>query len=99
VLAACNKNWLAKLPPDLRSIVLEEAARAEGPTNEFGAKDIVSAREIWTKNGGQVLSLPAADLAAFAKQVNGSATAILRDQPVAKEAFDRYVALVEKYKP
>ena len=98
-LAACNKSWLAKLPPDLRTIVLEEAAKAEGPTNEFGAKDIVSAREVWTKNGGQMLSLPAADLAAFAKQVNGTAADILRDQPAAKEAFDKYLALVEKYKP
>ena len=97
-LAACNKNWLAKLPPDLRAIVLEEATRAEAPTNEFGAKDIVAARETWTKNGGQLISLSAEDSAAFARQVNTTAAAILREQPAAKEAFDKYAALVQKHK-
>lgn len=98
VLATCNKAWLAKLPPDLRAIVVEEATKAEGPTNEFGAKDIVAARETWIKNGGQMLSLTAEDSAAFAKQVNASAAAILRDQAAAKDAFDKYAALVQKHK-
>jgi len=98
VVAACNRNWLAKLAPDLRAIVQEEAAKAEGPTNEFGAKDIVAAREVWTKNGGQLLQLQPADAAAFAQQVNTSAAAILRENAAAKDAFDKYAALATKHK-
>ena len=98
VVAACNRNWLAKLAPDLRAIVQEEAAKAEGPTNEFGAKDIVAAREVWTKNGGQLLALSPADAAAFSQQVNTSAAAILREHAAAKDAFDKYAALAQKHK-
>jgi len=98
VVAACNRNWLAKLAPELRAIVLEEAAKAEAPTNEFGAKDIVDARAVWTKNGGQLLTLPAADAASFSQQVNSTAAAILREHAVAKEAFDKYAALALKHK-
>ena len=98
VVAACNRNWLAKLAPDLRAIVQEEAAKAEGPTNEFGAKDIVTAREVWTKNGGQLLQLQPADAASFAQQVNTAAAAILRENVAAKDAFDKYAALALKHK-
>jgi TRAP-type C4-dicarboxylate transport system substrate-binding protein len=98
VVAACNRNWLAKLAPDLRAIVLEEAAKAEAPTNEFGAKDIVAARAVWTKNGGQLLTLPAADAASFSQQVSSTAAAILREHPAAKDAFDKYAALALKHK-
>jgi TRAP-type C4-dicarboxylate transport system substrate-binding protein len=98
VLAACSKGWLAKLPADLRAIVLEEAGKAEAPTNDFGAKDIVAAREVWTKNGGQIIALSPDDTAAFAKHVNGVAAGILREQAAAKEAFDKYLALAQKHK-
>lgn len=98
VVAACNRNWLAKLAPDLRAIVQEEAAKAEAPTNEFGAKDIVAARAVWTRNGGQLLTLPAADAASFSQQVSGTAAAILREHAAAKEAFDKYAALALKHK-
>jgi len=98
VLAACSKGWLARLPADLRAIVLEEATRAEQPTNDFGAKDIVAAREVWTKNGGQVIALSPEDTAAFARHVNGVAAGILREQAAAKEAFDKYLALAQKHK-
>ena len=98
VVAACNKNWLAKLPPDLRAIVQEEAAKVEAPTNEFGAKDIQSAKGVWTQNGGQILSLSPEDSTAFAKQVNGAAAAILRENAAASDAFQKYAALAHKHK-
>lgn len=98
VVAACNRNWLNRLPPDLRAIVQEEAAKAEVPTNVFGPQDIALARDTWTKNGGQLIALSPGDSASFAQQVNASATKILSEQPAAKEAFDKYTALARKHK-
>lgn len=98
VVAACNRNWLAKLAPELRSIVLEEAAKAEAPTNQFGAGDIVAAREVWIKGGGQLLQLSPADAASFSQQVGASAAAILRENAAAKDAFDKYAAQAQKHK-
>jgi TRAP-type C4-dicarboxylate transport system substrate-binding protein len=97
-LAVCNKAWLAKLPPDLRAIVMEEAAKAEGPTNEFGAKDIQAAKAVWTQNGGQILSLSPEDTSAFAKQINSTAAAILREHASANEAFQKFALLAQKHK-
>lgn len=97
-VAACNRNWLARLPADLKAIVLEEAARVETPTNEFGAGDIVRAREVWTHNGGQLISMSAEDTAAFARQVNQSAAAVLKESAAAKAAFDAYSGFCQKYR-
>jgi TRAP-type C4-dicarboxylate transport system substrate-binding protein len=96
-VAACNKAWLGRLPADLRTIVLEEAAKTEGPTNEFGAADIARGRDTWTKNGGQIIILSNDDSASFARLVNQSATDILKKSAPAKEAFDAYSALVRKH--
>ncbi len=98
VVSACNKAWLAKLPAELREMVLDEAAKAEGPTNEFGAQDIGRARDVWTSNGGQILSLSADETAAFSKLVNTSAMEIIGKSAPAKAALDAYLPLVRKHK-
>ena len=98
VVIACNKAWLAKLPADLRTIVMEEAAKSEAAANEFGVQDIVRSRDVWTQNGGQLVSLSADDAATFAKVVNQTATDIINKNAAAKGAFDSYVSLVRKYK-
>ncbi len=98
VVAACNKGWLAKLPQDLRQIVLAEAAQAEAPTNEFGAQDIVRAREIWLQNGGQLIALSPEDSANFAKLVGATAVEIIGKNAAAKGALETYLSLARKHR-
>jgi TRAP-type transport system periplasmic protein len=98
VAAACNRNWLGKLAPELRALVQEEAAKAEAAANEFGATDIVAAKNTWLGNGGQILALAPEEAAAFTGTVSSSAAAILQQQPAAKAAFDSYAALAGKLK-
>jgi C4-dicarboxylate-binding protein DctP len=98
VVSACNKAWLAKLPADLRDIVISEAAKAEGPTNEFGAQDITRARDTWTANGGQILTLSTDESASFSRLVNTAATEIIGKNPAAKAALDAYLPLARKAK-
>ncbi len=97
-VAACNKAWLNRLPADLKAIVLEEATKTEASTNEFGAADIGRARDVWTSNGGQILQLSPEDSAAFSRTVSQSAAEILKKSVPAKDAFDAYAALVQKYR-
>ncbi|VFR32474.1 TRAP-type C4-dicarboxylate transport system, periplasmic component [plant metagenome] len=98
VVSVFNQNWLGRLPADLRTIVQEEAAKAEGPTNAFGAGDIGAAREVWTRNGGQIVALAANESATFAKTASETATSVLQQNAAAKEAFDRYAAAALKAK-
>jgi len=97
-VAACNKAWLAKLPEDLRAIVLEEATKAEGTTNEFGQQDIGNARNVWTQNGGQHIAFSAEDAQQFTKIVSASATEIMNKNNAAKSAYETYSALVNKHR-
>jgi TRAP-type C4-dicarboxylate transport system substrate-binding protein len=98
VVIACNKAWLNKLPADLRAIVMEEAAKSEAAANEFGVQDITRSRDVWTLNGGQMISLSADDAATFSKTVNQTATEIINKNAAAKGAFETYASLVRKYK-
>jgi TRAP-type transport system periplasmic protein len=97
-MAVCNKAWLAKLPADLREIVLSEATKAEASTNQFGAQDIVRAREVWTGNGGQILSLSPTDEATFMQTVRASATEIIGKSAPAKSALDAFLPLAQKHR-
>lgn len=98
VVAACNKNWLAKLPADLRAVVTEEASRIEPSTNEFGAKDIQAAQTVWTQNGGQLVTMNASDASSFSRLVNESAMAILREKSAVLAEYERYAKACQKYK-
>lgn len=96
-VAACNKAWLSRLPADLKAIVLQEAAKAEVATNEFGAADIGRAKEVWQANGGQIIQLSAAETADFTRIVTQSATDILDKSAPAKAAFASYRDLLQKH--
>lgn len=96
VTAACNRNWLGKLPADLRAAIQEEAVKAEAAANAFGAQDIEAARKVWTQNGGQILTLSPQDDEAFTRTVKDSAATILRQHPTAQAQYDRYVQVAQK---
>jgi len=97
-LAACNKAWLNKLPADLRKIVLEEATKAEGPANDFGASDIENAKKVWTQNGGQLLNLSTEDRTNFIKQVSDVASKIIKDNASVRAEYEKYEAICKKIK-
>jgi TRAP-type transport system periplasmic protein len=95
-VAACNKAWLDKLPDDLRQIVLEEASKVEVPTNEFGAADIVRARDVWTQNKGELVALSAQESDSFTKIVTDSATEVIKGNAAAVGVFDKFAALCQQ---
>lgn len=98
VVAATNRNWLARLPPDLRALVQEEAQRAEAAANAFAPADIEAAKKTWAQNGGELIALSGQDDAGFSKVVNDSATAILKQHPAVLAEFERYARIVQKHK-
>lgn len=95
-VAACNKAWLGRLPAELRQMVQEEAAKVETPTNGFGADDIAKAREVWTQNGGQLITLGTEDTAAFSRTVVDTATTVMKEHPTAAAAFETYAAFCKQ---
>jgi C4-dicarboxylate-binding protein DctP len=96
VTAACNRNWLGKLPAELRTALQEQAVKAEAAANTFGAQDIDNARKVWTQNGGQILTLSPQDDEAFTRTVKDAAASILRQHPAAQAQYDRYLQVAQK---
>jgi C4-dicarboxylate-binding protein DctP len=54
-----NSGFLKSLGPDLEKVVREEAMNAENAIVPWGVADEAAALEVWRKNGGEVITLPA----------------------------------------
>ncbi|MCG6875086.1 MAG: TRAP transporter substrate-binding protein [Betaproteobacteria bacterium] len=60
---AVSRPWLAKLPPDLRQIVIEEGAKLQPRTMARSRELDAGMRKKWAEVGGSFVKLPAADQA------------------------------------
>src|SRR5690606_5985926 len=53
-----NRNFMKSLGPELEAMVREEAAKADAAVVSWRAEDSEKARDIWQKNGGELITLP-----------------------------------------
>ncbi len=90
-----NRNWLKSLGPDLEKIVREESAKAYALGSTYGIADLERASKAWQSNGGQIVSLSAADAAKYVEEARAAVAPILAKQPRVKEDYD---ALLEAAK-
>jgi TRAP-type transport system periplasmic protein len=68
IAVICNKAWISSLPADFRTILLEEAAKADAALVHL-ERAIADARKEWEHNGGQYIFLSAGDQKAFVEGV------------------------------
>lgn len=96
--AIVNKGWLASLPADLRTIVHEEARKADGITTTWGVEDINKARRTWEQNGGQYVALPAAEQKRFVDEFTAATLPLLSANPQVKADYEAFVAAAKKHR-
>jgi TRAP-type C4-dicarboxylate transport system substrate-binding protein len=60
IVGLVNSDFMSSLGP-LEAMVRAEAAKADAEGAGWGETDVANGRAAWEKNGGQVLTLPAAD--------------------------------------
>jgi TRAP-type C4-dicarboxylate transport system substrate-binding protein len=60
IVGLVNSDFMSSLGP-LEAMVRAEAAKADVESAAWGETDVANGRVAWEKNGGQVLTLPAAD--------------------------------------
>ncbi len=87
-----NKAWLKSLGPELEKAVREEAFNAQRKVETFGIDEVERTAGVWKKHGGEVITLPEADVEAYLAKVASIAPAVLNANPVTKGDFELFSA-------
>jgi TRAP-type transport system periplasmic protein len=97
-IAVLSKKWVDGLPPDLRKIVLDDAAKTSKDIVPFVYKFFDAQVKIWTSEGGSLTSLPAADQAEMMSKISSIARDVSASKPALNAAVKVVFATAAKYK-
>ncbi|MGE3936733.1 MAG: TRAP transporter substrate-binding protein DctP, partial [Rhodospirillaceae bacterium] len=80
--------WLGRLPADLRTAVIEEAAAADPTTQDFAIKYVESMYAQWQQKGGTLTELSAAEQKELRSRFAGVGPEAFKDRPQAMAVFN-----------
>jgi TRAP-type C4-dicarboxylate transport system substrate-binding protein len=92
-----SRPWLAKLPADLRQIVIEEGHKLQARTNAHSRAMDEGMVKRWREAGGELVRLPEADQARVRQLLAGIGDEVTKDNPNANAFYKRLVATGQKY--
>jgi C4-dicarboxylate-binding protein DctP len=93
-----NRNFMRSIGPEMAAIVREEAAKATTVFSTVGVEDVEKTRQIWVKNGGEAITLPAAEADAYLADVTSAIPAVLAKNAEMKTDYETMMAAGKKYK-
>lgn len=96
--AIVNKAWLAKLPPDLRTIIYEEVRKADAVAAEWGEADVQRSRALFAQQGGVNTDLTPADRKRFIDQVTHVVMPTIDKNAALKEDYKVFTDAARKYR-
>jgi TRAP-type C4-dicarboxylate transport system substrate-binding protein len=85
-IAVMNKKWLEALPPDLQKIVRDDATATAVSIVPFVNDFFEAQRKEWVSKGGELISLPADEQAAFLAKTSTIGDELSKDRPELNEA-------------
>ena len=94
---AMSKPWLDTLPADLRKIVIDEARGLQAWAIKQSDDEKVSLRAKWIERGGEIITLPADDMAELQKRLKPIGSDITKTDPSLKAFYERLMATAAKY--
>ena len=86
VIVVMNKKWLEALPPDLQKIVRDDATAISTELVPFSNDFFEAQRKEWTRKGGELVSLPADEQAAFNAKISTIGDDLSKDKPELNQA-------------
>jgi TRAP-type C4-dicarboxylate transport system substrate-binding protein len=92
LIVEVSKRWFEALPKDLQDIVMRDAAVASLAVNPDSAALYEKARQSWTANGGELISLPSDEQAAMMKTLAGVGEDVAKAKP---QLYDAYKVVSE----
>ncbi len=94
---AISKAWLDKLPADLRKTVVDEARGLQDWAMKQSQDEKVALRAKWMERGGEIVTLPADDMAELQKRLKPIGAEVTKSDPKMKAFYDKVVATAAKY--
>ena len=92
-----SRPWLAKLPADLRQIVIEEGNKLQPRINPQSRVMDEGMVKRWREAGGEMVRLPEADQARVRQLLSGIGEEVTKDNPAVNAFYKRMVATGQKY--
>jgi TRAP-type C4-dicarboxylate transport system substrate-binding protein len=83
-----SKRWLEGLPADLRTVILEEATRAEEANLAYSIELLAKTYDIWKSTGGVINELSPAEKAEFRRRIQTVPDEVFKDAPLVKGAYE-----------
>jgi TRAP-type transport system periplasmic protein len=94
---AVSRPWLAKLPPDLRQIVIEEGAKLQSRTMAHSRELDAEMRKKWEGVGGSFVKLPAADQAKVQSLLANIGNDVTKGNPAVSAFYEKLKSTSAKY--
>ncbi len=98
VAGIVNRNFMNQIGPELAAIVREEARKAAVVFSTYGVDDVERTRQTWLKNGGEAITMPPTEAAAYLKDVTSVIPAVLATNAEMKTDYDTLMAAAKKYR-
>ena len=83
-----SKKWYDSLPPDLQKIIDRDGAQQAVAINPQSIQILDDATNVWTKGGGQMISLPPDDQAKMLQIMGSVGDDVAKTKPTLKAAYD-----------
>ncbi len=96
LVGGVSRTFMKSIGPDLEKIVREVSRDAEKLFFTWLPDDVERAKKNWTANGGEVITLPAADHKRFVADVSKVTETILAGQPQVKAEYDALKAAAQR---
>jgi TRAP-type C4-dicarboxylate transport system substrate-binding protein len=96
VTKLASKMWFDKLPADLQNVMIEEGARVDAEMLPWNLAFIDRLYEAWTKGGGVLTELSAADQAEMRKRLSTVADEVFKDNPAVLGIYQTMKSVAER---
>jgi TRAP-type C4-dicarboxylate transport system substrate-binding protein len=96
-VAVVSKAWLDKLPPDLRTLVVNEGRKLQARVQQtsFDALDVM--RKRWTEQGGSIIKLPDAEQKQLVEMLKTVGPAVTQSSPELSAYYRSVRAAADKH--
>jgi len=98
LVGGVSRTFMKNIGPDLEKIVREVSRDAEKMFFTWLPDDVERAKKNWEKNGGEVISLPAADQKRFVADVSKVTETLLAGQPQVKAEYEALKAAAARHR-
>jgi TRAP-type C4-dicarboxylate transport system substrate-binding protein len=96
-IGAVSKAWLAKLPSDLRQVVIESGNKLQQRTCDYSRELDQTMAKKWTDAGGEFVALPANDAARVLQLLSGVGEEVTKENPAVHAFYRKVLATSQKY--